>query len=191
MSNVESTTEGRAAIPVGAAIRSRRLKRDMTLKDLAAATGLSVPFLSQVERNKAHPSLVSLSSIAEALGVDASYFVGTPPPGQIVRRASAPELLDIGDPAVTRIRLSGRHEERKLEAILVIVPPNQGSPMVHREGEGFWYMLEGELEVWVGSKHFTLSRGDSAHFDQRHSYRMVNSGAGDAKFLWVGTPAIF
>ena len=191
VSENESTSESSPRIPIGPAIRDRRQKLRMTLKGLAEATGLSVPFLSQIERDKALPSLVSLSSIGEALGVDASYFLGTPPPGQIVRRANAPEMLDIGDSAVKLIRLSGRHEERKLEAILVIAPANHSSPMVHRQGEGFWYLLSGKLEVWVGNEHFTLSPGDSAHFDQRHSYKMSNSGSEDAEFLWVGTPSIF
>jgi mannose-6-phosphate isomerase-like protein (cupin superfamily) len=164
----------------------------MTLQALADASRLSVPFLSQVERDLAMPSLVSLSSIAQALGVEMSYFVGTPPPGQIVRRGDAPEYLQIrGIAPATYVRLSGQHQERKLEALHITVPPRTSSPLSHREGEGFWYVLEGNLEVWVGNEHFLLGPGDSAHFDQRHAYRMQNDGDIAVRMIWVGTPALF
>ena len=70
------------------------------------------------------------------------------------------------------------------------VPPGSASPLAHREGEGFWYILDGELAVWVGHDHFVLGPGDSAHFDQRHPYRMRNDGDRDVKMIWVGTPAL-
>jgi transcriptional regulator with XRE-family HTH domain len=60
----------RSLSPIGAAIRDRRKRLGMTLRELAVACGLSVPFLSQVERNQALPSLVSLTAIAGALGVE-------------------------------------------------------------------------------------------------------------------------
>lgn len=162
----------------------------MTLQALADNCGLSVPFLSQVERDLAMPSLVSLTSIARALGVEMSYFVGTPSPGQIVRRGDRPEHLRFGGDQVVYTRLSGRHEERKMEALLIEVPPGLASPVAHREGEGFWYVLDGELEMWVGQEQFLLSAGDSAHFDQRHPYRMRNAGNTAVRMLWVGTPAL-
>lgn len=176
--------------PIGSAIRNRRTRLRMTLRGLADGCGLSVPFLSQVERDLAMPSLVSLTSIARALGVEMSYFVGTPAPGQIVRRGAAPEHLQFGSDPVVYTRLSGRHEERKMEALHIAVPPGQASPLSHREGEGFWYILKGELEMWVGQEFFLLREGDSAHFDQRHPYRMRNAGNDTVQMLWVGTPAL-
>ena len=185
-----AATPDRSLSPIGAAIRERRKRLGMTLRELALACGLSVPFLSQVERNQALPSLVSLTAIAGALGVEMAYFVGAPSPGQIVRRAKDPEHLDLGLGHGDYVRLSGAHEERRMEALLITVPAGVAAPMSRREGEGFWYVLEGELEVWMGSEHFILGQGDSAHFDQRHPYRMRNPGKGELKMLWVGTPAL-
>jgi transcriptional regulator with XRE-family HTH domain len=53
---------------LGSAIRSVRHTRKQTLVEIAAATGLSHPFLSQIERGRARPSMRSLFLIAEALG---------------------------------------------------------------------------------------------------------------------------
>lgn len=176
--------------PIGAAIRDRRKRLGMTLQALAAGSGLSAPFLSQVERDQAMPSLTSLTAIASALGVEMSYFVGAPPPGQVVRRGDAPEVMPFPGSSAVYARLSGRHEERKMEALHITVPPGAASPLARREGEGFWYVLSGTLSVWMGQEHFVLNAGDSAHFDQRHPYRMRNEGDGDVKMIWVGTPAL-
>lgn len=53
---------------LGAAVREMRHARGLTLVQMAAAAGLSHPFLSQLERGLARPSMRSLFQIAEALG---------------------------------------------------------------------------------------------------------------------------
>ena len=53
---------------IGAHIRTLRRARALTLVQLAELTGLSHPFLSQVERGHSRASMVSLEKIATALG---------------------------------------------------------------------------------------------------------------------------
>ncbi|TCV93395.1 XRE family transcriptional regulator [Luteibacter rhizovicinus] len=190
MASQQPSPEKTVGLSIGAAIRDRRRGLGLTLQGLANGSGLSVPFLSQVERNLAHPSLLSLEAIAQALDVDVDYFVGVPTPGQIVCRADEHDRIDLHSPVVYE-RLSGRHAERKMEALRLIVPAGLAAPTIHREGEGFWYILSGTLEMTVGRKKFVLNAGDSAHFDQRHPYSMRNTGKSDVRMIWVGTPAIF
>lgn len=54
---------------IGQRIREIRKQRDKTLKDIADATGLSLPYLSDVERDRTQPSLKTLQRIAEGLEV--------------------------------------------------------------------------------------------------------------------------
>jgi transcriptional regulator with XRE-family HTH domain len=177
-------------LPIASAVRARRRRLGLTLQELAKTSGLSAPFLSQVERGQATPSITSLIAIAKALQVDIHYFINPPPPSQVVRRAKEPEVLDTGTP--TRyIRLSGGHDERQMEALLMSIPPGATAPTTARQGEGFYYVLEGELKMTLGEETFVLGPGDTAHFDQRHSFQMANSGKRMLRMLWVGTPAIF
>ena len=69
---------------LGTAIRSLRHSRGRTLMDIAQATGLSHPFLSQIERGLARPSIRSLFLIAEALGTtqQALFAAVSPPDGE-------------------------------------------------------------------------------------------------------------
>jgi transcriptional regulator with XRE-family HTH domain len=60
---------------VGARIRRRRRARNLTLARVADATGLNVGYLSQVENDKASPSLETLAALAEALDVPIAWFL--------------------------------------------------------------------------------------------------------------------
>ncbi|MDT7565916.1 MAG: hypothetical protein QOG76_4540, partial [Pseudonocardiales bacterium] len=53
---------------VGPVVRALRKELGRTLADVAAASGLSVPFLSQVENGRTSTSLRSLQALADALG---------------------------------------------------------------------------------------------------------------------------
>lgn len=78
VSTTENTRSADAAVALGSKIRALRQRLKRTLDDTATAAGISKPFLSQVERGLASPSLTSLAGIAQALGVTVQYFVDTP-----------------------------------------------------------------------------------------------------------------
>lgn len=60
---------------VGAQIRRRRRDRNLTLAAVAQQTGLNVGYLSQVENDKASPSLETLAALADALDVPIAWFL--------------------------------------------------------------------------------------------------------------------
>ncbi len=61
--------------PVGGQIRRRRRERNLTLAQISATTGLNVGYLSQVENDKASPSLETLAALADALDVPIAWFL--------------------------------------------------------------------------------------------------------------------
>jgi transcriptional regulator with XRE-family HTH domain len=175
---------------IGYAINARRRQLGLTLRQLAAKADLSAPFISQAERGLTTPSIISLIHLADALGVDIHYFIDVPKGRRMVRRADDPEYINTGSP-IRYIRLSGGLDDQKMEALIVTVPPKLELPTVRREGEGFYYILNGTVRFEIGDDTFVLKTGDSAHFDQRLRYTMVNEGDSDAVSLWVGTPPLF
>src|ERR1700688_1067249 len=72
--NVTSYTED-VGLRLGGAIRARRRLLGLTLVDMAAQAGLSHPFLSQLERGLARPSMRSLTAIASTLGTTAQALM--------------------------------------------------------------------------------------------------------------------
>ena len=60
---------------VGMQIKRWRAERGLTLANVAERSGLNVGYLSQIENDKASPSLQCLASIADALEVPTAWFL--------------------------------------------------------------------------------------------------------------------
>jgi len=82
------TTDERRRPAVGAQIKRWRTERAMTLARVAERSGLNVGYLSQIENDKASPSLACLASIGEALDVPIAWFFLDDLPAPTVVRAS-------------------------------------------------------------------------------------------------------
>jgi transcriptional regulator with XRE-family HTH domain len=177
-------------VGIAALLRDRRRKLGMTLQVLAKSSGLSPSFLSQAERGKAIPSIVSLQHLAKALDVDMSYFFEAPKGTQIMRRGDAPEYINVGLP-VTYIRLSSGLPDERMDALILVIPPKLVFPRDRREGEALYYVLEGRLHIELGDQPYELGRGDSVHFNTHMPYLMKAVGSKPARVLWVGTPPLF
>ena len=176
---------------IGSLLKARRAALGLTLQELADRSELSAAFLSQAERGKATPSIVSLINIATALETDIHYFITPPAPKSLVRRADNPQYVDIDSPVVYK-RLDAEIRNQKMNALLMELPPGVELPVVRRaEGEDFFYVLEGEVEQGIGDKVFTLKQGDSAHHNTQVDHSVVNKSAKVAKLIWVGTPLLF
>ena len=89
---------------IGAQVRRRRRDRDLTLAEVAERTGLNVGYLSQVENDKASPSLETLASLAEALAVPITWFLlDASPAPRLVRLPSARRRLPYGGGAMSQV----------------------------------------------------------------------------------------
>ena len=76
------TLEGRRRPAVGAQVKRWRSERSLTLANVAERSGLNIGYLSQIENDKASPSLACLASISDALDVPIAWFFldEVPPP---------------------------------------------------------------------------------------------------------------
>ncbi len=176
---------------IGRLLKARRTELGFTLQELADRSELSAAFLSQAERGKATPSIVSLINIAAALETDIHYFITPPAPTSLVRRADNPEYVDIDSP-VTYRRLDAEIRNQQMSALDMEIPPGVGLPDVHRaEGEDFFYVLEGEVEQTIGDEVFVLTTGDCAHHNTQVNHSVINRSSQVAHLIWVGTPKLF
>lgn len=176
---------------IGGLLKAKRLEMGFTLQELAERAELSAAFLSQAERGKATPSIISLINIAGALDTDINYFVTPPEPMSLVRRANDPRYIDIDSPVVYK-RLDAQLRNQKMSGLLMEIPPGTGLPAVHRrEGEDFFYVISGQVEYGLGDEVFVLKKGDAAHHNTQIDHTVINKSSKVAKLLWVGTPVLF
>jgi transcriptional regulator with XRE-family HTH domain len=171
----------------GYRIREMRHKAGLTLQTLADQSGISVGFLSQVERDKATPSLGTLASIAAALGVHVDVFISTPKPADSVTREGERACFALADSSLRYEQISTVLPGGVLSSLIVHIPVGYASEITAHVGEELIMVLDGTVRHTLGDAAFVLHPGDSLHFmgDTPHSF--ANLGDGPARMLWTGT----
>ena len=176
---------------LGARIRSRRRQLGLTLRAVSEGCQLSVPYLSQVERNHANPTVTALASIARALGVGLSYFVPDEEHTTVVVRSGQGHELQFRELPYRVTSLAGRGSGLQLEPMLIRLVPYFLSEATSHLGEEFLYVLSGQLSLKVGDECFQLQPGDSAQHPSTTPHAWENPGNTVTQLLWVGTPKLF
>lgn len=175
----------------GRRIRVLRQRLRLTLDETAAQAGISKPYLSQVERGHATPSLRSLIGIARALGVTLQHFIETPGEAQVVRRADRLAMKDFSGAAIQHGYLTKPDGNLSLEAQLVKIPAGaKHFEVAARSAEEFMYMLSGEVSLVLEGTTFVLRAGDTAHFESAVPHGWANPSDTEGVFVWVGTPKL-
>ncbi len=174
---------------VGVRVRALRRERGLTIEQIAAATGLTKGFISQLERDRTSPSLSSIARICDALGVRLSHIFERDPAPALVRKADRP-AVDTYFPT-NNFLLSSR-EEQRFQAIESEVAPGAGAgaELYSLPGETeFVYVLEGSLELQVGGETHLLEAGDTITYDlsKPHTWRNA-SDSEPLRVLWVAVP---
>jgi transcriptional regulator with XRE-family HTH domain len=80
MSEPDSAYGIHRAESLGSRLRQARLDADMSLRELARQLNVSASFISQLENGKSQPSVATLYSLAQLLGVSMDRLFGAPPP---------------------------------------------------------------------------------------------------------------
>jgi len=151
-------------------IKALRLERDMTLREVAQATGLTEGLISKIENHRVSPPIATLSRIAAALGVKLGYFFREDEAyvGYTIRRANE---------ALSGMRKSRRtgydysllaadKTSRQLEPFLVRLRPGaRQQRRLKHSGDEFIYVLRGVLSFLWGRELFQLHEGDSMTYD--------------------------
>ncbi|WP_430885956.1 helix-turn-helix domain-containing protein [Fusibacter sp. JL216-2] len=177
---------------IGENIKALRLGSKMTLKDLSEATGLSIGFLSQVERGLTALAITSLEKIAKALEVDLSYFfpIKSKNNSEILKSYER-EVFQVENNQLIHYHLSNQLSKMNIIPKLVEILPmseDEDVPVNQHDGEEFVYVLEGVFTLILNNERHDLYPGDSAHFDSNQVHNWANFTSKTVKILVVHTP---
>ena len=178
-------------LSLGEALRERRTELKLSMQSVADGAGLSVGFISQVERGLAAPSLGSLASIANVLDLRLSQLLDQPGPGGETTRQDARQPYGVPGVDLTYERVSAKFAGSKLHSVIIHEHPGRRSEPISHEGEEMFFMLSGEITVEIEGKIDILRKGDSIHFDSRRRHSTWNHTAEVASLLWCGTMDVF
>ena len=182
-----AATSGEPAI--GPRLRRLRTQRGLGLAEVASAAGISIGFLSALERSQMSASVGTLRRLARYYRTNIlDFFDATelntrlvPPPKRKVLEAGPGvrmELLAWGN--------------KVMEPHLFRIAPHAGSGESYaHEGEEFLFVLRGELKIALASEEYHLKRGDSFYFESATPHHWKNPGRSETWLLWVNTPPTF
>ena len=133
MSAKQPQNNAEARVRVGREVRHWRKARAMTLAQLSDTSGLNLGYLSQIENEKAVPSLDALVGIADALDVPPAWLLldSTPPP-RVVRAAERPRLPT---PLGTEATEVDGGTSRDLRILEVVVPAGASTGVHAHSGD--------------------------------------------------------
>lgn len=170
---------------IGHRLRALREQRRLTIDQVASFAGVTKGFLSRIERDQTSPSVSTLLTICQVLGVPAGSVLDMPPT-QVVSLDSAP-AVNLGGEGIREVLLSPAGQ-RKLQLIHMTVEP-------HGRGEEELYtvdavveslhVLRGEFMLITPDERIHLHEGDTATFPGAEPHSWLNPTDQEAVVLWV------
>lgn len=156
------------SLSVGDKIRELRLRKGLSIEELAKRTGISGASLEQIEARDLSPSLGTIVSLAATLQVPVGELFGDcgESPFCIVRSDNRTSVSRFS-PSYSYEGLGLQKKNRQMEPFLVTLHPDK----VHKAeanqhiGEEFIFVLEGKVEVEILDHRDILCKGDSIYYD--------------------------
>ncbi len=171
---------------LGPRLRKRRRQMGLTLQEMCDRAGLSVGYLSQLERDKAVPTLATLAQIARAMDVSVDFFVSTHKPTDALSRAAGRPQFSLAGSSIVYEAISADYPGSEMSSYILRVPPLYASETVSHDGEEIIVILEGSIEMTLGGETFTMRPGDSMHYDGKTPHSWTNGSDVPARVLWTG-----
>jgi DNA-binding transcriptional MerR regulator/uncharacterized cupin superfamily protein len=174
---------------IGPRFRKLRLQRAESLATVANVVGVSIGFLSNLERSQSGASIGIMRKLAQYYGLNIlDLFNPIDGTGPLVRPRDRKSLE--GGPGVQmELLASGKIT---MEPHLFRVAPGAGSGESYsHEGEEFLYLVRGRLDIVLAGEEFQLRAGDSFYFSSKTQHRWTNPGKTETLILWINTPPTF
>jgi len=176
----------------GQRIRELRRERQISLKELAEKTGLSIGFLSQMERGLSSPSLRTMTLVADVFGVSLgalfAQLEGSDGEAAIVVRSGERPAINLWRSGMTKQLLTPSDSKGSLNVTLVRLAPraSTGDELYTHKGEEAGLILSGSMTLVVENRTFSLDAGDSFRFASTRPHRFSNPTDSETVVVWVG-----
>jgi transcriptional regulator with XRE-family HTH domain len=178
---------------LGRRIRRIRQEKGLTLKQIEGRVGVSATHISEIERGKTSPTIGALEKISTALEVPPSHLIDVPAvPDLNVRRREDSRPLQLSEGAVKIEPLTSRDTASDMSIFYATIEGNgKVETAPGHGGEEFCYVLQGFMEVTVGTSSYFLKQGDSIHFKATQPHHIRNLSQEPVQTIWSVRPKLF
>jgi DNA-binding transcriptional MerR regulator/quercetin dioxygenase-like cupin family protein len=174
----------------GQRFRRLRTRRGLSLAQVARATGVSIGFLSALERGQMRSSIATLRRIARFYRTNILSLFETAGDNPRLVRPHQRKILETTPDVRMELLAWGN---TVMEPHLFRIKPGGGSGESYsHEGEEFLHVLRGQFDISLdGKEHYHLKPGDSLYFESSTPHRWKNPGRKETWLLWINTPPTF
>tara|TARA_R110000744_G_scaffold372_2_gene1331 strand:- start:284 stop:832 length:549 start_codon:yes stop_codon:yes gene_type:complete len=180
---------------VGKRLKSIRLIRNMSQRELAKRAGVTNSTISMIEKNSVSPSISSLKKVLNGIPISLVEFFTEDNDEEEIQQVvyTSDELMDIGSGDVHMHLVGKSFPKRQMTFLVETYPENAdtGTEMLQNDAEEGGYILEGKIELTVGTDVFILNANDSYYFDNNKPHRFRNPFSEVCKIISATTPANF
>lgn len=175
-------------VRIGARLRASRLAQNLTLEQLAEASGVSRGFLSRLERDAVSPSLSTLVQICQALSLPVGSLFEEPE----VQRISLDDAprINMGGRGVREWQITPRSESRVQLIRSSLEPHASGGEQLYTVNCDLEviHVVSGSITVMLTDRAERLVAGDTLTFPGRTPHNW-ETGADPAEVIWALIPA--
>jgi transcriptional regulator with XRE-family HTH domain len=171
---------------IGRKLKEFRKSMGMTTKRLAEETGLSAPLISRIENGLVMPSVPSLEMLSNVLKTDIGSFFQKNEAQEYVVSRNGKRTVGITKRGYRTELLAEGMRDRFMEPVIMILKGKDQEkevPLATHEGQEFSYVLEGKVEVTLGTKKYILTKGDAAYWKGSTPHKGISLSKKPAKTL--------
>lgn len=177
---------------LGQQLRALRKEKGISLQDLARASAISVGTLSQVERGLTSASIKTLSRLSSSLGVSINRLLANVEPQEHefhgwIARANQHRTLEMKDRNIIKEVITPAACSL-LDLYRVRMKPGgtTGTDLFVTEAQEIaGTVIEGVMELWIGTDSVVLRTGDSFYYPGRAPRRWGNPGSTENYVVWA------
>jgi len=160
---------------LGERIKIIRKDRGLTLQSLADETGLSIAFISKVERGLTSPTFSAILEICKALEVDLTELAQPVEDKKpVIKKNERIQMFPLADGCI-------RHEfgtqgSRKMKGLWMTLDPGTTDISRGHPEEELGIIIKGKLEVSFGTDTYILAEGDTLYIEAHVQHSLTNIG---------------
>lgn len=175
---------------MGDRIKKRRESLNIQALELANSIGVSASLISQIERAKAYPSILTLKKIADALHITVGELIGEQSNlnSHPVVKKSQKKFVKKNKTGTKAYLLSHHDQSKLMDPFLLDFQGDADSTDImttRNPGQEYCYVIQGMFDVVIGAATYRIKEGDSFYFTSDENHLFTNTSKGHSQLLWI------
>lgn len=175
---------------LGNKLKQFRTDKGLTLKQVAEKVDCSPAYISQIENDKASPSIATLKKIAHALNARiVDFFIDETNQEPVVSAPGAWHKVSLPRWRASIKQMVRSVSHKRMQPFHTTIAPGGGSEGDYsHEGEEFGIVLKGTLTLTVGGETYRVKAGSSFYYSSLSPHSWGNDGPDECVVVWVVSP---